>query len=164
MQEAFNELERAKCIIVACIDGPCIGAGIELALACDIVFCTKEATFCIKETEFGFAADLGLLQRGPLKCTKNPSLFTELAVTAVKFAAEKAFEIGLVGRIFANESEMLDYALFLNVASKSKECLSEVKQNILYSRINGTEAGLAFARQRNSALLLGNPLVNSAKL
>ena len=135
----------------------------ELALACDIVYCTKNAFFCIKETEYGFAADLGLLQRGPNKCTKNPSLFQELAATACKFGAEEAFAIGMVGRIFDSESQMLNHALSLNVASKTKECLCEVKQNILYSHCNGTQRALEFARQRNAALLLGNPLV-SAKL
>lgn len=43
--------------------GHCVGAGIDLATACDIRCCTPGAQFCVKEIDLGITADLGTLQR-----------------------------------------------------------------------------------------------------
>lgn len=40
-----------------------MGAGIDLATACDIRCCTAGAQFCVKEIDLGITADLGTLQR-----------------------------------------------------------------------------------------------------
>ena len=161
MQDAFSALETCSAVTIACIDGVCIGAGIELVLACDIVYCTKRSKFCIKETAFGFAADVGLFQRGAQKLTKNIGLFKELAFTAQWFDAHVAFDIGLVSRIFENSSEIMSQIVILKMSSTSKTVIEDIKSFINYSVNNGPLKGLEYARLFNSGVLIGNPLMSS---
>lgn len=161
MQDSFSILESCPAITIACIDGICIGAGIELALACDLVYCTRNTEFCIKETAFGFAADLGLFQRGAIKLTKNSSLFKELAFSSVWFDADTAEKIGLVGKICPDYETMTTCAKSLQVQLTSKAAIKDIKDFIGYSMNNGSRKGLEYARLLNSGILLGNPLLNS---
>ena len=161
MQDSFSILESCPAITIACIDGICIGAGIELVLACDVVYCTKNSKFCIKETVFGFAADLGLFQRGAIKLTKNSSLFKELAFSSAWFDADTAEKIGLVGRICPGYEAMITCANSLQVQLTSKAAIKDIKDFIGYSMNNGSWKGLEYARLFNSGILLGNPLLNS---
>ena len=45
--------------------GACVGAGVDLATACDLRFASADAFFCVKEVDVAIAADLGTLQRLP---------------------------------------------------------------------------------------------------
>lgn len=163
MQDALSALEDCSAITVACIDGFCIGAGIELALACDLVYSTQLSKFCIKETVFGFAADLGLFQRGASKLTRNGSLFREYGFTADWFNSGIASEMGLVGRIFENEQQMISHLLNLNLSSCNKSTIQDIKGFIKYSTNNGPMKGLEHAKLFNSGILMGNPLLSSQK-
>jgi enoyl-CoA hydratase/carnithine racemase len=49
--------------VIAAIHGFCIGAGVDLASACDIRLCASDAKFAIKEVDIGLAADIGTIQR-----------------------------------------------------------------------------------------------------
>lgn len=163
MQDALSVLESCSAVTVACIDGACIGAGIELALACDLVCCTRASKFCIKETVFGFAADLGLFQRGAVKLSRNATLFKEYGFTASWFSAETAVEMGLVGRVFDNREQMIGYALNLDLDSCSKPTIKDIKDFIQYSTNNGPLKGLEYAKMFNSGILMSNPLLAPQK-
>ena len=63
LQDAFTAFERCRAPVIAAVQGHCIGAGIDLATACDIRCCTEAASFCVKEIDLGITADLGTLQR-----------------------------------------------------------------------------------------------------
>ena len=45
--------------------GACVGAGVDMATACDIRYCTADARFCVKEVDLAIVADMGTLQRLP---------------------------------------------------------------------------------------------------
>jgi len=76
--------------VIAAIHGYCIGAGVDLASACDIRICAKDTQFTIKEVEIGLAADIGTLQRFQ-KVVGNESWARELAYTGRVFKADEAF-------------------------------------------------------------------------
>lgn len=75
--------------VIAAIHGYCIGAGVDLASACDIRICAKDTQFTIKEVEIGLAADIGTLQRFQ-KVVGNESWARELAYTGRVFKADEA--------------------------------------------------------------------------
>ena len=45
--------------------GAVLGAGLELVSACDIRYCTVDASFKLAEVDIGLASDVGGLQRLP---------------------------------------------------------------------------------------------------
>lgn len=63
LQDSVSSLEHVRVPVIAAIHGYCIGAGVDLASACDIRICAKDTQFTIKEVDVGLAADIGTLQR-----------------------------------------------------------------------------------------------------
>ena len=61
LQESVSSLEKVRVPVIAAIHGYCIGAGVDLASACDIRLCAKDVKFTIKEIDIGLAADIGTL-------------------------------------------------------------------------------------------------------
>ncbi len=59
----FNELAKAPWPTIAAIQGPAIGGGLELALACDMRICTKSSWFALPETELGLIPAAGGIHR-----------------------------------------------------------------------------------------------------
>lgn len=49
--------------VIAAVDGPCLGAGLELAMACDIVYSSTAATFALPEIRLGMMPGCGGTQR-----------------------------------------------------------------------------------------------------
>lgn len=58
LQEGFTWLRRPDFVSVAAVQGHAIGAGFQLALACDIRLLADDATLCMKEPAFGLVPDL----------------------------------------------------------------------------------------------------------
>ena len=58
----------------------------------------------------GLAADLGTLQRFP-KIIGNDSMARELAMSADKFNAKQALEMGFVSRIYEDKASTVDAAV-----------------------------------------------------
>ena len=64
-QRVFSELEYLEKAVIAAIHGCAIGAGFEMALACDLRIASEETTFSIPEVSIGAIPDLGGNQRLP---------------------------------------------------------------------------------------------------
>jgi enoyl-CoA hydratase/carnithine racemase len=57
-QEAFTWWRRTDLITVAAVQGHAIGAGFQLALACDLRVCADDAQFAMREPSLGLVPDL----------------------------------------------------------------------------------------------------------
>lgn len=57
--QLFDRIERLRWPTIALVDGPALGAGCELALACDFRFATPESRFGQPETSLGLIAGAG---------------------------------------------------------------------------------------------------------
>jgi Delta3,5-Delta2,4-dienoyl-CoA isomerase len=64
-QDTFTAIEKCPKPTLAAVHHGCIGGGVDLATACDMRVCTKDAFFCVKEVDVGLTADVGTLQRLP---------------------------------------------------------------------------------------------------
>ncbi|MCM2418647.1 enoyl-CoA hydratase/isomerase family protein [Streptomyces sp. RKAG293] len=58
-QEAFTWWRRSDIVTIAAVQGHAIGAGFQLALACDLRVCADDAQFAMRETSLGLVPDLG---------------------------------------------------------------------------------------------------------
>ena len=94
--------------IVAAVNGYAVSGGLELALACDIRFCSPNAQFGLQEVKWGFhACDGGLIRLKEIVGLGNAM---EMVLSGDFFDAEHAYRIGLVNRIVAQE-QLLDEAV-----------------------------------------------------
>ncbi|MES0881540.1 enoyl-CoA hydratase-related protein [Roseibium sp. SCP14] len=100
---AFKALRTLSIPVIAAVQGPCLGGGLGLALACDIRLATRSAFFGIPAAKLGLAYPpeaLGdLLAAVPLADAK------QLLFTGDRFSAERALRMGLVNEIL-DEDEL----------------------------------------------------------
>jgi enoyl-CoA hydratase/carnithine racemase len=92
-QDAFGWLRRDSLVTVAAVRGHAIGAGLQLALACDLRVLSDDAQLCMAETTLGLVPDLGGTK--PLVALVGPSRALELCLTGRRVAAAEAMRIGL---------------------------------------------------------------------
>lgn len=99
---------------LAAVNGFAISGGLELALACDIRFCSPNAGFALQDVRWGFHACDGGLVRLPQIVGLGRAM--EIVLSGERVGAEEALRIGLVNRVYPPErllAESLAYAEML---------------------------------------------------
>jgi enoyl-CoA hydratase/carnithine racemase len=105
---------------IAAIDGPALGGGFELALACDLRVCRKGVALGLTESRLGGLAGIGSVRLGRLI---GPARAKELLFSGETLEAEQALAWGLVNRVAADGSA-LDAARALATTIASRGPLS----------------------------------------
>jgi enoyl-CoA hydratase/carnithine racemase len=83
--------------IVAAVNGYAISGGFELALACDVRFCSPNAEFALQDAKWGFHACDGGLIRLPQIVGLGHAM--HIILSGERVGAEEAYRIGLVNRV-----------------------------------------------------------------
>jgi enoyl-CoA hydratase/carnithine racemase len=104
------ESSIATCVkpVIAMIEGHCVGGGVELALACDLRFASRTATFAVPPAKLGLVYSLSSTRR--LVELIGVGKTRDLLFSARSFAAPEAHAMGLVERVFEPE-EIVDATL-----------------------------------------------------
>jgi enoyl-CoA hydratase/carnithine racemase len=92
-QRGFTWLRDPRFVTIAQVHGHAIGAGFQLALACDLRVVADDATFCMKEPALGLVPDLTGTK--PLVELVGQSRALEICATARFVSADEARELGL---------------------------------------------------------------------
>ena len=92
-----DAIASASSVVVAGVDGPARGGGVELALACDLRVATPAATFAEPGVEFGLFGAWGGTARLPEIVGLGDAL--DLSLSGRVLDAEAAHRIGLVSRV-----------------------------------------------------------------
>lgn len=153
LQNTFSCLERARQPVLAAIQGGAIGAGVDLATACDCRYASSDAFFAVQETAIGMTADVGTF---PRLCRVMPEGWArQIAFTAERLPAAKAKEIGLVNEVFASHDALLDgvMAIARQIALHSPLAVTGCKAMANYARDHSTEAALDYIALWNAAML-----------
>ncbi|KHT45104.1 fatty acid oxidation complex subunit alpha FadJ [Vibrio sinaloensis] len=108
-QQMFQHLSDLPYPVVAAIHGPCLGGGLELALACDYRVCTDsdKTRLGLPEVQLGLLPGSGGTQRLPRLIGLLPSL--DLILTGKQLRAKKAKKLGVVDAVVP-ETILLDVA------------------------------------------------------
>jgi enoyl-CoA hydratase/carnithine racemase len=106
-QDAYSWLESAPFATIAAVRGYALGAGLQLALACDLRVVARGTKLGLLEFKYGIIPDLGGTQRLPRLV--GPGKAKELIFTAARIDAEEAGRIGLAERVVSDE-ELEDVA------------------------------------------------------
>lgn len=95
----LRHLARIPMPTIAAIDGPALGGGLEIALACDLRVCKKGVALGLPESRLG-----GIAGNGSLRLTRlvGPARAKELLYTGETIGAEQALAWGLVNRVVAD--------------------------------------------------------------
>ena len=98
-----RRLARLPMPTIAAIDAPALGGGLELALACDLRVCRKDAMLGLTESRLG-----GLAGSGSVRLTRllGPARAKELLFTADTITADVALAWGLVNRVVDDMSAL----------------------------------------------------------
>jgi enoyl-CoA hydratase len=99
----LRNLARLPMPTIAAIDGPALGGGLEIALACDLRVCAKGVALGLPESRLGALAGNGSVRLARLV---GPSRAKELLYTAETIAAEQALAWGLVNRVVDHGSAL----------------------------------------------------------
>jgi enoyl-CoA hydratase/carnithine racemase len=92
-QRAFLWLRRPDIVSIAAVHGHAIGAGFQLALACDLRIVADDVKFCMKEPALGLVPDLTGTK--PLVGIVGVPRAIELCLTARTVCAAEAVRLGL---------------------------------------------------------------------
>ncbi len=92
-QKGFAWLADPSFISIAAVSGHAVGAGFQLALACDLVLAADDAQFCMAEVGHGLIPDLG--GTGALVRAVGHQRALEICVTGRRIGAGEAVRIGL---------------------------------------------------------------------
>ncbi|MGH3343165.1 MAG: enoyl-CoA hydratase/isomerase family protein [Carbonactinosporaceae bacterium] len=92
-QEAFSWWRRDGFVSVAAVQGHAVGAGFQLALACDLRVLGDDAQLCMRETSLGLVPDLGGTK--PLVELVGYPRALEICATGRWVRADEALRLGL---------------------------------------------------------------------
>ena len=96
-QRAFTCWRRPGVLSVAAVAGPAVGAGFQLALACDLRVAADTAGFRMAETSLGIVPDLA--GTGPLVRAVGEAAAVEICLSGRTVGAEEARRLGLVSAV-----------------------------------------------------------------
>lgn len=96
-QRGFSWLREPDRVTIAAVQGHAIGAGFQLALACDLRVVTEDARFRMAETSLGLVPDLGGTL--PLVRIIGYPRAVEMCLTGREVHAEEALRLGLANTV-----------------------------------------------------------------
>jgi enoyl-CoA hydratase len=134
--------ERRKPLIAA-VEGPAFGGGMEIVLACDLVVASSTARFGLPEVTRGLVPTCAALFRGPQTVPLNVA--RELILTGEPIGPERAYQVGFVnvltepGQALAG-AIALGQRIVLNAPVAVQACLSAVNGLARASEGAGWEA------------------------
>jgi enoyl-CoA hydratase/carnithine racemase len=130
--------------IVAAVNGPAAGGGLELALACDIRIAAREATFALPEVRIGSLPGSGGTQR--LMRVIQPAVAARMLLTGEPLAAAEALRVGLVSDLV--DADLIAYAadLAARIGANAPLSLRAMKQCLLAAREAPLASGLDLER------------------
>jgi enoyl-CoA hydratase/3-hydroxyacyl-CoA dehydrogenase len=123
----LRDIETGPIVTVAAVNGPALGGGCELAMACDIRIAAESAMFGQPEINLGIIPGFGGTQRLPRLVGEGRA--RELILSGDPIGAEEAYAVGLANRVVPDE-ELFDTALAWarKLADQAPLAVEEIKR------------------------------------
>ena len=152
--ETLLRLENTPKLVIAAINGHCVGGGLEVALAADLRLARKAAgKIGLHEVNLGVLPGTGGTQR--LSRTVGKSKAIELMAKGETFVFDRAKELGLLNEIFESENfreRVLEYARQFCPPNKAAKAVGRIKRAVQTGWEISLEAGLALERENQQLL------------
>jgi enoyl-CoA hydratase len=152
-QGIYTRLELLPLPTIAVIHGHCLGAGLELALCCDIRLCSSETLFALPEAKLGFITDVGGLQRLPKVVGKGHA--REIAFRGHRFDAKRAQEINLVNDVYPDLETLRIKAMGMaeEIAANPPLAVQGAKEVLLFDEEATLNESLEYNAARSSMIV-----------
>lgn len=152
--ETLLRLENTPKLVIAALNGHCVGGGLEVAMAADLRLARKDAgKIGLPEVNLGVLPGTGGTQR--LSRLLGKSRAIELMVTGKTFSFDEARDMGLVNEILPNENFMdraMAYARQFCPPNKAAKAVGRIKRAVQTGWEIPLEAGLALEREHQQLL------------
>ncbi|MBX6356121.1 MAG: enoyl-CoA hydratase/isomerase family protein [Micromonosporaceae bacterium] len=121
----IRELEQPT---IAAVNGPALGAGWGLALACDLCFAVSGATFCLPEVAKGYRLPSVLVHR--LSQVVGPVRAAEIMLGAATYDTEQAVTFGWVSRVLPDRQTLTEqtWRFAVELAARARPALAAAIQ------------------------------------
>jgi enoyl-CoA hydratase/carnithine racemase len=152
-RNCFTAYERLAVPVIAAINGFCLGAGLELALSCDVRLADETAVFSIPEVQLGVIPDGGGTQRLPKIVGVGKA--KELIYTGRRIDAQEALRIGLVEHVYPKAQLMEEARKMAQEISDNGSPVMGCKRAINIALNYPADVGLLFESAAQQAYLQG---------
>jgi enoyl-CoA hydratase len=144
--DRWDEIRALWTPLVAAVSGFCLGAGCELAMACDLIVASETAKFGQPETGLGLIPGAGGTQR--LTRAVGKALAMDVILSGRFLSAREALRAGLVARVVAKEA-WLDEAkrVARDVASKGPVATRLAKEAVDRAHEGPLTLGVEYERR-----------------
>lgn len=146
--ESWSELPNTiKKPAISAVNGHALGGGCELAMMCDILYCSTSANFGQPEIKLGVIPGAGGSQRLTKAIGKSRAM--ELILTGKMFSGKDAYDWGLAARVFETPEECLEGALKTaeQIAGFSRLAVKAAKEVVNKSQDLGIREGVEYERR-----------------
>ena len=145
-QAGFSWLRRPEFVSIAAVRGHAVGAGFQLALACDLRVVAEDAMFTMAEPTLCLVPDLGGTQ--PLVELVGYARALEICATGRRFSAAEAERSGLANLVVpVDQLESATADLAAALCSTSRDAVSATKRLLLDARDRGYDEQLVAERE-----------------
>jgi enoyl-CoA hydratase/carnithine racemase len=140
-QAGFRKIAALPLPTIAAVKGHALGAGLQLALACDVRVVTRDCSLGILESKYGLVPDLGGTQRLP--ALVGPGRAKKMIWLAERFDGVEAGRVGLA-EVVVEPAELDDRVddLANRLAAAPPLVVREVKRLVTLAQGSTLEAGM----------------------
>jgi len=157
--ETLNRLEQTPKLVIAAINGHCVGGGLEVAMAADLRVARRTAgKIGMPEVSLGVLPGTGGTQR--LSRIVGKSMAIELMATGELVDFEVARELGLINRLFVADtsesfmSQVFEFAREFTTPGKASRAVGRIKRAVQTGAEIPLESGLALERELQQQLFM----------
>ncbi|MDA8209941.1 MAG: enoyl-CoA hydratase/isomerase family protein [Actinomycetota bacterium] len=127
LAEVVGAIERQPRLVVSVVEGPCMGAAVELALACDICIASADAFFELPAVRLGILYSPASIAR--LHATLPRQALTRLLLMGERLNAQTALQLGMVTMVASKETALpAARDLARAVSSANSDAIDATKQ------------------------------------
>ncbi|MGP8076859.1 MAG: enoyl-CoA hydratase/isomerase family protein [Thermoplasmata archaeon] len=153
-QETLNKFASTPKIVIAAINGHCVGGGLEIALSTDLRMMAKDSgKIGLPEVTLGVLPGTGGTQRLPRLVGTSRAL--DMMITGKLLTPDEALDIGLVNYVYPKEMFAKDVQAYAGaLAHGPARAVSLIKRSVLEGVEMPLIAGLALERELQNRLFV----------
>jgi enoyl-CoA hydratase len=153
-QETLDKFAKTPKVVIAAINGHCVGGGLEIALSTDLRMMAKDSgKIGLPEVTLGVLPGTGGTQRLPRLIGRSRAL--DLMITGRLLTPDEALQIGLVNYLYPKETFAADVQAYASaLAHGPARAVSLIKRSVMEGIEEPLTSGLALERELQNRLFI----------